>query len=190
MNFAQIFDIVIAFVAVTFMVRGLLRGLSGEFFSLLGVIGGVFLAWKYSGALAALIRSFWTTGNETLVLLLAMVLLYVAAVITATLVCRMVKAFLKFTSLTLADRMLGLAAGALKVIVLVLFVYGAVTTYSSVVPTEWMRQSMVMEYTERAWPMVQSFLERHGLFPRGGLMNILVPGDSPSQNAPETIDGV
>lgn len=186
MTIAQIFDIVIAFLAVTFMVRGLLRGLSGEFFSLLGVVGGVFLAWKYSGVLAALIRSFWAAGNETLVVLLAMVLLYVAAVIMAAVICRMVKAFLKFTSLTLVDRMLGLAAGALKVIVLVLFVYGAVTTYSNVVPMEWMKQSIVMKYTETAWPTVQSFLERHDLFPKTGLMDILTPGDRPSA----TVDGL
>lgn len=165
MTFASVFDIIIAFIVATLAIRGVLRGFSGEIFSLLGTVGGVILAWKYSTVTASWIRSWFPDANGALVSVGAMVLIYVTVVISAALLCRMVKAFLKLASLTFVDRMLGFGAGVLKGGLLVLFLYVGITTYSPFLSTEWMGASVIMRGANAVWPDVQTFLERFGFFP-------------------------
>lgn len=190
MNFAVAFDVAMGLLAVTFMVKGLLRGLSGEFFSLLGVLGGVFLSWKYSGVVAEWMGRFWKTGNPMALSITAMIVLYAAAVLAAALLCRMVKAFLKFTSLTFADRVLGVAAGGFKVAVLVLFLYAAFTAFSHTIPAEWMSGSVVMGCAEKSWPYARTVLEKFGLLPEMGLEQLFVPGGEPAEDEAKGSDGI
>ena len=184
MTFSSIFDIAIALIVASFAVRGLFRGLSGEIFSLLGTVGGVIVAWKYSGVPAAWILSMFPEANPSMVSVGFMVAIYIGVVVLAASICRIVKAFLRFASLTFADRFFGAVAGVLKGAVLILFLYVGVTTYSPFLPTDWMGASYVMRGADAAWPGIQSFLKKHNLFPENfTLPDLNLPGIFPEKKA-------
>ena len=188
-TFASVFDSAIALIVATFALRGLFRGLTGEIFSIIGTLGGVFLAWKYSSVPAAWMMSMTPGANESMVSVGFMVAIYIAVVVLAASVCRIIRAFIKFASLTFADRILGFAAGILKGGVLILFLYVGITTYSPFFPTEWMGSSYVMRGADAAWPNIQIFLQNHGLFPEGfSLPSLNLPPLFPS-NTEETNEG-
>ncbi|HRV99481.1 MAG TPA: CvpA family protein, partial [Aminobacteriaceae bacterium] len=94
-----------------------------------------------------------------------MALIYIAAVVGAALMCKMVRAFLKFTSLAFIDRILGAGAGLLKGAALILFLYVGITTYSPIIPSEWMGESVVMRGAHAAWPVVQARMREWNIFP-------------------------
>lgn len=177
MNFASIFDIIIALVAATFAIRGLFRGLSGEIFSLLGTLGGVVVAWKYGGVPAAWLLTWFPQSNPSMVSVGFMVAIYIGVAVLAAMLCKIVRAFLKFASLAFADRLLGAMAGVLKGAVLTMFLYVGLTTYSPFFPTEWMGESYVMRGAHALWPPLQAFLRDHDLFPENfALPELDLPG--------------
>ncbi|MDK2959248.1 MAG: rane protein required for colicin production [Synergistaceae bacterium] len=182
MTFSSVFDIAIALIVASFAVRGLFRGLSGEIFSLLGTVGGVIVAWKYSGVPAAWILSMFPEANLSMVSVGFMVAIYIGVVVLAASICRIVKAFLKFASLTFADRFFGAAAGIFKGAVLILFLYVGITTYSPFLPTEWMESSYVMRGADAAWPGIQDFLRKYDFFPENfSLPDLNLPGLFPEK---------
>jgi membrane protein required for colicin V production len=165
MSVASIFDIVILFIVLTLAIRGVFRGFSGEFFSLLGTVGGIIAAWKFSDLLAEKLAELWPEGSGALLSVASMALIYIGAVVGAALLCKMVRAFLKFTSLTFLDRILGLGAGFLKGAALILFLYVGITTYSPLIPSEWMASSVVMRGAHAAWPVIQARMREWDIFP-------------------------
>ena len=173
MNVASVFDIVMLLIVITLVLRGLFRGFSGEFFSLLGTVGGIILAWKYSDPLAEKLAEIWPQGGSALLSVSAMALIYIAAVVGAALMCKMVRAFLKFTSLAFVDRILGAAAGLLKGAALILFLYVGITTYSPIIPSEWMGESVVMRGAHAAWPVVQARMREWNIFPENFSLPVL-----------------
>ena len=180
MTFASAFDIVLALVAATLAVRGAFRGLSGEFFSLLGMVGGVILAWNYAPIPARWIASLWDGPSEALLKVISMVIIYILTVLLANLACRGVKAFIKFASLTMVDRVLGVFSGLLKGVFLLLFLYVGITTYSPFLPTEWIGDSLLMRQADALWPDIQALLESWKIFPKDFSLPELSLPDLPS----------
>lgn len=156
MSIALLVDIVFALLLVTFAGRGFWRGFSGELFSLVGTIGGVIGAWKFGPPL----RGFLATKidlSPTLLLVLSMVLIYIIIALLAALLCRLVKAFLKITQLSFADRFFGGIAGALKTGIIVLFVYLVCMASSQIISTEWMSESFSMRSASVLWPRISHY---------------------------------
>ena len=158
MSFALGVDVAVAILIVFFCLRGLFRGLSGEFFSLLGTVGGVVLAWRFAPSVATWYLTKWP-GNHSIVMILAMVLFFLVAVVASTVLCRIVQAFLRWTALSFVDRILGSIAGALKAIVLVMFLYAILLALSPFFSLQWMEKSISMRVASSAWPYIYSFFE-------------------------------
>lgn len=167
MNVASVFDIVVLLIVITLVIRGIFRGLSGEVFSLLGTVGGIVLAWKYSDPLAEVLILYWPQAGSAVLSVSAMAVIYISSVVGAALMCKAVRAFLKFTSLTFVDRILGGFAGVLKGAALILFLYVGITTYSPILPSEWMEKSVVMMSAHAMWPSIQNKLREWNVFPEG-----------------------
>ncbi|MDD2206527.1 MAG: CvpA family protein [Aminobacterium sp.] len=150
-------DVTIALVLAFLFLRGLFRGLSGEVFSLGGIVGGAYLAWRFGPTLTSWYLSRWS-GSASVILIISMVLLFVLVVVIASVVCRIVQAFLRWTSLSFIDRVLGGAAGILKGAVLVLFLYALLSAFSSFASPspQWMQESIAMKTASLAWPYVNS----------------------------------
>ena len=66
-------------------------------------------------------------------------------------------------NLSLPDHVLGFAMGAVKTFCVLIFVYGLLTMFSAVVPTDWMAESRAMRAAAIAWPPAVRFLEGQGL---------------------------
>ena len=144
------------------------------------MVGGVILAWNYASFPAGWIATLWPGASEPLLKIISMVLIYILAVLLANLACKAVKAFIKFASLTMVDRTLGVLSGILKAVFLILFLYVAITTYSPFIPTEWMSESLVMHQADTLWPDIQSLLESWKIFPKDFSLPDLHLPDLPS----------
>lgn len=166
MNASNIIDLIVLFLLVIFCIKGAFRGLSGEIFSILGTVGGIVFAWKFTRPLseAVLLR---TSFHRTVVFIGVMLLLYIAVVLLAALVCKAVKKIIRFTNLSMLDRFLGVAAGVLKTAVIVLFIYVVSGSFSSFLPDEWFNGSVTIKVGAYLWPSVEPFLVQMHLWGSG-----------------------
>lgn len=157
-------DIGFALLAAFLAFRGCWRGLSGEVISLAGTVGGCLVAWAFGPGLATVLVS--SLGMSAgLAIILALVVLFLAVMVAAALLGRLVRAFLRFTHLTLFDRILGLAAGLAKTGLVLMLFYGGVLLFSPILPMEWAEESRAMELASRGWPAVERILDATGFWP-------------------------
>jgi uncharacterized membrane protein required for colicin V production len=159
MDLAAAVDIFAALLLVTFLVKGAVRGLSGEVISLAATVGGFLLAWKISIPVSDLMLQFFEI-DPSLARILSLVGIYALCLFVGAYIQRGVKAFLRLTHLSTVDRTLGAAAGAAKTFILLVLVYMALLALSPLVSTYWMKESVAMSSAEYAWPHIQSFLKK------------------------------
>lgn len=148
-----------------FAVRGVVRGLTGEFFSLLGILGGIFLAWRYQSIGTDFLASYFPSVSFSILQLVVVVVLFLISVIAASCACRIVRAILRFSALTLLDRILGMAVGTAKA---VLVLAGVLILVSSVSPTllttsDWAKSSMTVRIGLEVWPTLEKFLKERNI---------------------------
>ncbi|MBN1333484.1 MAG: CvpA family protein [Synergistales bacterium] len=163
MEAGTIFDVIVFLVGVTFLVRGFIRGLSGEVFSLAGTIGGILLAWRFSSPISSLLARRLDL-SPTVILLIVIVILYLIVVVLAALLCKIMKALLRFTQLSFTDRVLGGVAGILKTTVILVFVYFVMLSFAPAFPSSWMNSSLTLNTVDRFWPDIADFINKKGFF--------------------------
>ncbi len=159
-----VLDLGFVLLAAFFTFRGCWRGLSGELISLAGTVGGCIVAWRFGPGFG----SFLQTNLELsrgVAIVVGLVILFLAIVVSAALIGKMVQAFLRFTRLTVFDRLLGGIAGIIKTGLVLLLFYGGVVVFSPMLPMEWIQDSRAMELASRGWPAVENMLEDTGLLP-------------------------
>jgi membrane protein required for colicin V production len=153
-------DAVAACVILFFAARGVTRGLTGEIFSLLGMIGGVALAWKYYSTGAGFLAAYFPTVSPAVLQILVVAVLFLSGVTVASCVCRLVRAILRFSSLTFFDRILGLIVGAAKALLLLAGVLVLTASFAPDLLTtaEWARSSIAVRIGLDAWPHIERIL--------------------------------
>ena len=87
--------------------------------------------------------------------------LFLFAVIAASCACRIVRAILRFSALTLLDRILGMAVGTAKAVIVLA---GVLILVFSVSPTllttsDWAKSSIAVRIGLDAWPYLEQFLK-------------------------------
>ena len=216
MTFAQIFDAASACALAFFVVRGVLRGLTGEIVSLLGLVASFVCSWMFSRPSTdvilryfpnwdrALLSGIYGSGAEhytgrgwdrTILELICSVVIFMAVSLAFAGLARVLRSLVKAARLSFLDHTLGAFSGAARVFLALLLVYGAVTLFSSVVPDEWMRESVAMKTASVAWPPVFEILTERGwlrvdrLAPAAGaqmnsLLNALPSNALPSNSLP------
>ncbi len=150
---------------VFFAARGVARGLTGEFFSLLGTLGGIFLAWRYQSTGTDLLVSYFPSVSVSVLQLLVVAALFLFSVIAASCACRIVRAILRFSALTLLDRILGMAVGASKALVvlagILILVFSVSPTFFAT--TDWAKSSIAVRVGLDAWPYLEKFLKERNI---------------------------
>ncbi len=105
------FDIFIAIIFVYFSVSGLMRGFCKEFFGLVGLIGGLWLAYTYhpviSSYLTLIDGEAWRTMG-------AYILIFLGANIAAGLAAVLLQSILTLAMLPWADKLAGCILGIAK----------------------------------------------------------------------------
>lgn len=165
MNPSVLLDGAVICFVVFFAARGVVRGLTGEFFSLLGILGGIFLAWRYQSIGTDFLVSYFPSASFSVLQLLVVVVLFLFSVIAASCACRIVRAILRFSALTLLDRMLGMAVGTAKAVIVLA---GVLILVFSVSPTllttsDWAKSSIAVRIGLDAWPYLEKFLKERNI---------------------------
>ncbi|MGP1580978.1 MAG: CvpA family protein [Wolinella sp.] len=112
-------DIVVVALTVLLGLKGIINGLVREFFGLSGIVGGVFLASRYSDVMGEWIgRNLYAFENQAALNLAGFVailaLFWIAMLLVAEIVLRLVRA----SSLSGADRLLGFLFASGKIFVI------------------------------------------------------------------------
>lgn len=161
MNIAQTVDLLFLLLCAVFVLRGAFRGLSGEVLSLAGFAGGVFLAWHYGPPLATKIEEAWVV-SPGIAQAVAMIGIFVTVNLFSAVAERGLKAVLKFANLSLLDRLGGMFAGGIKVGVLLLGTYLAMTLLSPGGQPRWTTESRALSLAAVAWEYLAEAMEKQG----------------------------
>jgi uncharacterized membrane protein required for colicin V production len=163
----SVIDITMLCVGVFFVVRGILRGLSGEIISLFGTVGGFICAIKFYGPLENLLME--RLGLSVLAATIAsMLAIFLAIFFGCSLLESGVKKIISKTSLTSTDKFLGACVGLIKLYIITLFVLVGGEILAPVTGGAWdkaLSESRVMTVAIFTWPLVSPALERTGMIP-------------------------
>ncbi|MDR1508762.1 MAG: CvpA family protein [Synergistaceae bacterium] len=163
----SVIDIIMLFIGIFFIARGVFRGLSGEIISLFGTVGGFVCAIKFYGPLENILME--RLGASVLVATIAsMLAIFFVIFFGCSLLETGVKKVISKTSLTSADKFLGACAGVVKLYIITLFVLVGGAILAPVTGGAWdaaLARSRVMAITMFTWPLVSPPLERAGLMP-------------------------
>ena len=161
MTFAHVFDICAAFTAAFCVVRGGMRGLTGEIISLLGLVASVFCGWTFAHPMSAVIQNYFPTWDSTVTELASAAVIFICVSLAFAVVSKIMKALVKAANLRFMDHAMGAAAGAARTFIIVLFVYGVISIFP-VIPSEWMKDSVAMKGASVAWPPVYKIMTENG----------------------------
>ena len=162
MTFAHVFDIGAACLLAFFVVRGALRGLTGEIISLLGLVASIVCGWTFAQPLADVVLRYFPGWDRTLTELVCSIVIFMAVSLVFAAVGKILRALVKAANLSLLDHLMGAISGSARAFFVVLFVYGAVSIFSPVVPSEWMKESVAMKGAAVVWPAVFKVLTDNG----------------------------
>ena len=106
------FDILFALITGFFIIRGLFRGFIKEFFSIIGVFAGFFVATRYYGAAASLIPG--GILNPAYLSIVGFLILFMLLYFIISVLGVIIKYLLKITILGWVDRVFGAISGTFK----------------------------------------------------------------------------
>lgn len=123
----NLFDIVVVVLVVLLGIKGLFRGFTKEFFGLVGIVGGVFIASRLANTMGSFANSIVPMENENTILLAGFVTTLVLFWIAAYFVGAVIAKVLSVSGLGIFDRILGFLFGASKIFLLFAIISYAVT---------------------------------------------------------------
>jgi len=123
----NIFDLIVVALITILGLKGLFRGFTKEFFALVGIVGGVFIASRLSNDTGEIINSIIPMQNDNTILLAGFVSSLVVFWIIAYIVGSGLAKVFKMSGLGIFDRILGFAFGAGKIFLLFSIISYAVT---------------------------------------------------------------
>ena len=162
MTFANMFDIGAACVMGFFVIRGTLRGLTGEIVSLVGLVASVFCGWTFAKPLATLAGGYFPTLDATIAELICAVAIFMAVSLVFAALGKMLRAFIKAVKLSFLDHGLGALAGAVRAFVVIILIYGVLTIFSPAFNSDWMEESVVMKQAAVVWPVFLRVMTDNG----------------------------
>ena len=158
MNIALMFDIAAGCLLVFFAVRGAIAGLSGEIGALVGLIASIFCGWTCARPAAELLLEYFPSWDATLVALICAVVIFIGVSLFFAFLGHLLRLLIQAANLSMADHFFGTFAGALRAFFVVLFIYGVVSIFSPILPSDWLRESYAMRGAAVVWPPVITFL--------------------------------
>ncbi|GHS97729.1 hypothetical protein AGMMS50276_18270 [Synergistales bacterium] len=161
MEFYQIFDIAFACVAAFFMFRGIMRGLTGEIMSLVGLVVSAFCGWRYARDLADFCMKYYDIMDRTVYELTCAAVIFIVVSIVFALITKILHSVVRVANLSFLDHALGAVSGAARAFALLVVIYG-VSSIFPVIPSDWMKDSIAMKGAAVAWPPVLRVLSEKG----------------------------
>ena len=162
MTFDKVFDIGAALVLAYFVVRGAMRGLTGEIVSLLGLIASVLCSWTFARPLSIAAQNYFAALSPTVLELACAIAIFIGVSLAFAVVSKIVKALVKAANLTFLDHAMGAVSGCVRTFVVVLFIYGVASIFSTYIPSDWMKNSLAMKGASVVWPVVFKVMTDNG----------------------------
>lgn len=114
----NIFDLIVVALITILGLKGLFRGFTKEFFGLVGIVGGVFIASRLSKDTGEIVNSIIPMQNDNTILLAGFVVALVVFWIIAYIVGSGLSKAFQMSGLGIFDRILGFVFGAGKIFLL------------------------------------------------------------------------
>ncbi len=124
MESLNIFDVVVISLTVFLGLKGLLSGFIKEVFSLIGLVGGIFVSSRFATQLGELIAPILALENKHTISLLGFILGFIGFWIIAYMLGTFINKLFQLSGLSTIDRVLGCAFSSAKI-----FLFFAVITY-------------------------------------------------------------
>ena len=128
----NIFDFISVSLIVLLGLKGLFRGFTKEFFGIVGIVGGVFVASRIAGDAGNFINGFIPMDNENTILLTGFVLSLVIFWIGTYFVGSVISKIFTLSGLGIFDRVLGFAFGAGKIFLLFAIISYAISQVKAI----------------------------------------------------------
>ena len=160
-----VFDIVMLVILVIFLYKGASRGFSGEIIGLVGLFVSIFCAWKFLDPAIDLVLRYIpdTKIDRTVIALVCAVVIFFVVEIIFAIVGALLSYLVRVTQLSFTDHFFGMIIGLLKTMCIILFIYGVVSTFSHILPSDWIEGSYTMKGASYVWPPVRDFLQARGI---------------------------
>jgi uncharacterized membrane protein required for colicin V production len=172
LNFAQVFDLSVfdigaVFALAFFVLRGAMRGITGEIISFFGLIASVFCGWVFAGPVTIKVLGYFPTWNPTVTEWPCVVVIFLGVSAAFAVFGKIVKVLVRATKLSFLDHIMeesvmGAVFGGLRTCVLVLFIYGAMSIFSPILLGEWVKDSVAMKGASVVWPTVFNIITDKG----------------------------
>jgi len=114
----NIFDLIVVALITILGLKGLFRGFTKEFFALVGIVGGVFIASRLSKDAGEIVNNVIPMQNENTTLLAGFVVTLIVFWIIAYIVGSVLEKIFQMSGLGIFDRLLGFVFGAGKIFLL------------------------------------------------------------------------
>lgn len=114
MEFANYFDVIVCFIILILALKGMFSGFIREIFSASGIIGGIWVASRFSASIAGWIGKTFNINSETLLNLFGFMIILAAIWILALVVAEIIVSFVKIAKLGVADKILGVFISGIK----------------------------------------------------------------------------
>ncbi len=177
MSGADLFDGLFGVLFLYFGVKGFLRGLTGEICSLVGLFGGIFLAWKLGPLLGEYFSGSIPPDKLSVVTIVIMAVIFIAVNLGSSLIYRMIRLVVKFAFLGTLDRLGGVLSGLVKGMALLLLVFMGGTMIRLPLTQSWFIESRSMRIAAVVWPHISEYMDAHG---------VVFPGDTQHSSPEDT----
>jgi membrane protein required for colicin V production len=157
-------DIVLLLIGGFFIVRGIMKGFTGEIISLVSTVGGFFCATKFYGPIAGILTEKLAI-SQIVATILAMLGIFFVIFFGCFYLELSVKKVLEKTKLTSTDKFLGACVGFIKFYVITLMVLIVGHLITPMMGDDWMKSSNIIVIADKTWPLVYPMLDKAGLIP-------------------------
>jgi len=138
-------DIIILICFVPALVRGLRKGFTDQLISLVSIILGAWMSFKFANMVSVLLMGYFPNASERVLYVAAFVLILVVVILVLKLLGNLLEKLWKFAMLGWLDKLLGLALSLLKaaiVVGLVILLFDTVNEKLEIVKEDSLVESM------------------------------------------------
>jgi membrane protein required for colicin V production len=119
------FDIIVTTLVTLLGLKGLFRGFIKEFFALIGIVGGVFIASRIASNTGEIIANFIPIDNNNTMLLIGFIVSFIAIWLAVYMLGTVFSKIFSLSGLGVFDKILGFVFGAGKI-----FLFFSIITYA------------------------------------------------------------
>lgn len=141
----NILDFIILLCFIPAVINGLRKGFIAQVVSIISIVLGAWLSYRFSTALSAWIGN-WIEGSEQILRIIAFIIIFIVVVFALYILARALEASIKIIMLGWLNKLLGLIFSLVKcmlVIGLLIMAFDAINSRMELVPQSYLSESLL-----------------------------------------------